>query len=119
MRIVSIDDDKIQHFLIRKRIQLFDPSYQFFAFENPQSALDWLDETTVDLIFIDLNFPEISGWDLLMKLGKISDCPVVVLTGNIGSEEIEKMKGFPQAIRIFEKPISNDHLSEVFNLLNF
>ncbi|WP_296702210.1 response regulator [Algoriphagus sp.] len=118
-RIISIDDDKIQHFLIKKRIQFIQPSAEFFPFENPLLALEWLSENPSDLIFMDLNFPEISGWDLLEKLGEISDSPVVVLTGNIGPEEIEKIKIFPQAIRLFEKPISNDHLSEIFQFLNF
>lgn len=118
-RIISVDDDKIQHFLIKKRIQFIEPSAEIFSFENPHLALEWLAENPSDLIFMDLNFPEISGWDLLVKIGELSDSPVVVLTGNIGSEEIEKMKIFPQAIRLFEKPISNNHLTEVFQFLNF
>ena len=118
-RIISIDDDKIQHFLIKKRIQFIEPSAEFFSFESPQLALEWLGENSSDLIFMDLNFPELSGWDLLLKLGDVSDSPVVILTANIGPEEIEKMKISPQAIRLFEKPISNDHLKEIFQLLKF
>lgn len=118
-RIISIDDDKIQHFLIKKRIQLIEPSLEIVPFENPQNALDWLGENSADLIFMDLNFPELSGWDLLIKIVEISNSPVVVLTGNIGPEEIKKMEVFPQAIKLFEKPISNDHLSEIFQLLKF
>ncbi|MEN2281071.1 response regulator [Algoriphagus sp. SE2] len=118
-RIISIDDDKIQHFLIKKRIQFVDPSTEIFSFENPESALEWLVENPSDLIFMDLNFPEISGWDLIVKIGEISNSPVVILTGNIGHEEIEKMKAFPQAIRLIEKPISNENLIEIFQFLNF
>jgi DNA-binding NtrC family response regulator len=118
-RIISIDDDKIQHFLIKKRIQIIEPSIEIFPFEDPLIALDWLKENSIDLIFIDLNFPNFSGWDLLVKIGEISNSPVVVLTGNIGSDEVKKMEDFPQAIRLFEKPISNDHLAEIFQLLDF
>ena len=118
-RIISIDDDKIQHFLIKKRIQFIEPLIDIVSFENPQNALDWLGENSADLIFMDLNFPELSGWDLLVKIGEISNSPVVVLTGNIGPEEIKKMESFPQALKLFEKPISNDHLSEIFQLLKF
>lgn len=118
-RIISIDDDKIQHFLIKKRIQIIEPSIEIFPFEDPRIALDWLKENPIDLIFIDLNYPDFSGWDLLVKIGEISNSPVVVLTGNIGPDEVKKMEDFPQAIRLFEKPISNDHLGEIFQLLDF
>ncbi len=118
-RIISIDDDRIQHFLIKKRIQLIDSTIEIFPFENPENALEWLSENSADLIFMDLNYPDISGWELLDKLGEISNSPVVVLTGNVGLEEVNKMESFPQAIRLFEKPISSEHLSEVFQFLKF
>ena len=116
-RIVSIDDDKIQHILLKKRVLLIDSSAQVFPFEEPGSAMDFLSSNQTDLIFLDLNFPGISGWDLLQKLKEITDAPVVVLTGNISREEQEKISEFPQAIRLLEKPISNDHLSEIFEFL--
>ncbi|MBB6327445.1 CheY-like chemotaxis protein [Algoriphagus iocasae] len=116
-RIVSIDDDKIQHILLKKRVLLIDSSAQVFPFEEPTSAMDFLGSNKTDLIFLDLNFPGISGWDLLQKLKEITDAPVVVLTGNISREEQEKISEFPQAIRLLEKPISNDHLSEIFEFL--
>lgn len=116
-RIVSIDDDKIQHILLKKRVLLIDSSAQVFPFEEPTSAMDFLSSNKTDLIFLDLNFPGISGWDLLQKLKEITDAPVVVLTGNISREEQEKISEFPQAIRLLEKPISNDHLSEIFEFL--
>ena len=116
-RIVSIDDDKIQHILLKKRVLIIDSSAKVFPFEEPESAMDFLSANKTDLIFLDLNFPGISGWDLLQKLQEITDAPVVVLTGNISRDEQEKITEFPQAIRLLEKPISNDHLSEIFEFL--
>ncbi|MBN3583229.1 response regulator [Algoriphagus aestuarii] len=117
-RIVSIDDDKIQHILLKKRVALINPSAQVSSFEEPESAMDFLGKNKVELIFLDLNFPGISGWDLLRKLKEFTDAPVVVLSGNISREEQEKIVEFPQAIRLLEKPISNEQLSDIFNFLN-
>lgn len=117
-RIASIDDDKIQHILVKKRMQLIDPTVEIFPFDEPQDALDWLQDNTVDLIFMDLNFPGLSGWDLLQKIREVSQAPVIVLTGNIGPFEREKIEAFPQAIRLFEKPISSVHVDDVFHYLN-
>ena len=117
LKIISIDDDKIQHILVKKRMLQADSSVQLFPFDEPQNALDWLQENTADLILMDLNFPGLSGWDLLQEIGKISKIPVVVLTGNISPYELEKMKDFPQAIRLFEKPISTEQIADILNYL--
>ncbi|MBN3518518.1 response regulator [Algoriphagus lutimaris] len=117
-RIASIDDDKIQHILVKKRMQLIDPTVEIFPFDDPENALEWLENNSVDLIFMDLNFPGLSGWDLLQKIREVSQAPVIVLTGNIGPFEREKIEAFPQAIRLFEKPISSVQVNDVFQYLN-
>lgn len=117
-RIASIDDDKIQHILVKKRMQLIDPSVEIFPFDDPDHALEWLGNNSVDLIFMDLNFPGLSGWDLLQKIREVSQAPVIVLTGNIGPFEREKIEAYPQAIRLFEKPISSVQVNDVFEYLN-
>lgn len=117
-RIVCIDDDKIQHILIKKRLLNVDSTLEIIPFEEPLKTLDWLKENSADLIFMDLNFPGLSGWDLLEKIKEISSTPVVVLTGNIGNEERAKREEFPQAIRLLEKPISSSQIEEIFHFLD-
>ncbi|WP_373399419.1 hypothetical protein V8V91_06800 [Algoriphagus halophilus] len=43
---------------------------------------------------------------------------MIVLTGNIGPFEREKIEAYPQAIRLFEKPISSVQVNDVFEYLN-
>lgn len=115
LKVVSIDDDRIQHILVKKRMQMVDPTIETISFDEPQNALEWLAENKAHLILMDLNFPELSGWELLLEIQKITETPVVILTGNISSFELQKKEEYPQVIRLLEKPISASHIEEIIS----
>ena len=115
LKVVSIDDDRIQHILVKKRMQMVDPTIETISFDEPQNALEWLAENKAHLILMDLNFPELSGWELLLEIQKITETPVVILTGNISSFELQKKEEYPQVLRLLEKPISASHIEEIIS----
>lgn len=47
------------------------------TFTNPQEALDYLAKNQIDLLFLDIQMPRLSGFDLLKKLSKP---PMVIFT---------------------------------------
>lgn len=47
------------------------------SFSNPLAANDYLRKTKVDLMFLDINMPELSGLDFLRSL---KDAPMVIFT---------------------------------------
>ncbi|EAZ79591.1 response regulator [Algoriphagus machipongonensis] len=115
LKVVSIDDDRIQHILVKKRMQMVDPTIETISFDEPQNALEWLAENKAHLILMDLNFPELSGWELLLEIQKITETPLVILTGNISPFELQKKEEYPQVIRLLEKPISASHIEEIIS----
>jgi DNA-binding LytR/AlgR family response regulator len=65
----------------RKSLQRFCEQHQSMellaTFDNAQKALDFLSEQSVDLIWLDVEMPDLTGFDLLEKL---SSTPYVILT---------------------------------------
>ena len=53
-----------------------------------RNAASILSKTDADLILMDINLPEANGEDLLRDFRKVSDTPVIMLTG---VSEIENM----------------------------
>ncbi|MDI1324697.1 MAG: response regulator [Algoriphagus sp.] len=113
-KILVLDDDKIQHLLFRKKLGFMFPEVVLFFKTTPSEAIDFLQENKVDLIFLDLNLPEMSGWDLVELLKKNSiESRLILVTGSVSTEDNERVKndGFIHAI--YEKPISESDLQEI------
>jgi len=77
MRCVVIDDEPFALDLIKDYIQRtpFLELSQFFS--NPFKALDYLNREKVDVIFLDINMPELSGIQIIKAL---QSPPMVVFT---------------------------------------
>jgi DNA-binding LytR/AlgR family response regulator len=67
---IIIDDEPPAHITARHHINA-NPNYSLIAsFYNPQSALDFLQENEVDLIFLDIKMQEMNGFQFLDALTK-------------------------------------------------
>lgn len=116
------------------------------VFQSPKKALYFLDRNLVDIIFCDINMPEINGIELIKKIKKTnSSCKVIMmsmytqkniikkalknnadgyLTKNCSIEDIKKVISnsfLPQKkieVQAVEKNINNDEFSIKFSLTN-
>ena len=116
-KILVLDDDKIKHFLFRKRLGFLFPDLELFFKSKPSEAVDFLKVNQVDLIFLDLNLPEMSGWDLVELLKENSfESRIILVSGSVSSEDKQRVKkdGLIQAI--YEKPISDTDLQEILGV---
>lgn len=77
MRCVVIDDEPFALDLIKDYIQRTPFLELVSFFSNPFKALDFLNRESVDLIFLDINMPELSGIQLLKSL---QSPPLVIFT---------------------------------------
>ncbi|MBL6874429.1 MAG: response regulator transcription factor [Flavobacteriales bacterium] len=51
------------------------------VFQSPKMALNYLKDNLIDIIFCDINMPEINGIDLIKKIKKInSECKVIMIS---------------------------------------
>jgi CheY-like chemotaxis protein len=116
-KILILDDDKIQHFLFRKRLDFLFPEVLVFFKTTPSEAVDFLKVHEVDLIFLDLNLPEMTGWDFVDLLKKKSiECKIILVSGSVSSEDQQRVKNDGMIQAIFEKPIRDTDLQEILGV---
>ena len=117
-KLVYLDDDRIQHLLMKKlmKIHLPDCSVEFFS--EPEILLSWLEENDPDLILSDLNFEHSSGWDWMDEFASHTNAPIIFVTANSSVEDKKKLASFPLVKRIIEKPISAENWDELKQLIS-
>lgn len=70
IRTIAIDDEPLALQLVTGYIKKT-PYLEFLtAFDNPLSAMEYLEDNDVDLIFLDIQMPDLSGTEFARILGK-------------------------------------------------
>jgi len=66
IKAVIIDDEQLAIDTLQWQLKEFCPEVVVTStFNNPETALDFLQNHTIDLCFLDINMPEMSGFDFL------------------------------------------------------
>ena len=112
-KIVYLDDDKVQHLLMKKmlRIQVPDCSAEYFT--APENLEIWLQENETKLVLSDVNFEGSSVWDWMEKFTENSNAKVILLTAHASPEDLKKSEEFPSIKAIWEKPISEENWKQI------
>lgn len=88
--ILVVDDDPITISLV-KNIFKSEPMYTLIAAEKGEDALKIIDENKIDLIFLNIEMPDISGFEILKIIKGKYDIPVVFLTGYKNVEMLQEV----------------------------
>lgn len=82
LKIVLVDDEIVQHNLIKKMIENLSEVSEFLTYQSPKTFLfDWEELKDVDAVFLDVEMPEMNGLDLAKQLRqKDRDIPIVFMT---------------------------------------
>lgn len=103
--IYLIDDDQEEAELLEEALSKINSVITFKWYDNVSDAFESLTKNSPpDLIFLDLNMPELSGKELLQMLRQHSataDLPVVIYSTSISKKDIDdtapfKVKAFLQ-----------------------
>jgi CheY-like chemotaxis protein len=116
-RIVFVDDDTIQHMINRKNLLRIKPDIELFFFENPFKALEWMEDNEADLLILDVNMPEMTGWnflDLLKEKGKFIE--VKMLTSSMDPSDIEMSLNYSMVSGFLIKPLKNEIMAEILGV---
>lgn len=114
--LLIVDDSAIVRKVFQKTLALTGLTVgEVFEAANGQEALDILDKSWVDVIFLDINMPVMNGMEFMKHLrarDDINDIPVIVISTEGSKERKEEL--FNYNIREYvRKPISAEQLSEV------
>ena len=88
-----------------------------FFKSTPFEAVDFLKVNKVDLIFLDLNLPEMTGWDFVELLKKNSiESRIILVSGSVSFEDQQRVKNDGMIEAIYEKPIKDTDLQEILGV---
>ncbi|NJW52353.1 response regulator [Salinimicrobium oceani] len=123
--VVIVDDDAVVLFLHKVLIKKSPLPSAIHDFRSAKEALPFVVErskTQKLLIFLDINMPEINGWDFLEQLEQrvaSKKIFVVMVTSSINWSDRNRAGKYSLVIDYREKPLSKQACEEVYiKLLN-
>lgn len=107
---IIIDDEPVAIEVIKTHLQQLEDFEVKAAFTNPIKAVGYLRENRIDLIFLDIEMPVLSGFELLSSL---PDPPKVIITTAHRDYAPEAFN--MEVVDYLLKPISLDRLLKAVN----
>ena len=107
--ILSIDDDQL---MLKNLTAILSPAYDLRIAKCAADALNLLDTLKPDLILLDIEMPDISGFEFfrgIRKNPKFMKTPVIVITGHSESSILERAEKLG-ASSVITKPVDKDDL---------
>ena len=118
-------EEKIMHLLITEddmalaqglQRALQEKNRQVLCCKNIQETRQHLHQNQTDLLILDVNLPDGSGFDLLQEIRRTSDLPVILLTAN--DLEMDIVSGLEQGAndyitKPFQPPLLLAHIAAV------
>jgi CheY-like chemotaxis protein len=114
-RVLIVEDDARQRASITALPA--GPAVQFVAVDTATAALQELQATTCDCMVMDLNLPDLSGYELLDAMAEqdaVSFPPVIVYTGrSLTSDEEQRLRRYSRSIIVKDARSPERLLDEV------
>ncbi len=112
-----VDDDEDDQLFFVEAMQEIDPSIHCSIAENGRKALNRLKAIVElpDIIFLDINMPELNGFDCLKELKKcprLHTIPVIMLSTSVSFKDISYSEELGATL-FFTKPSSYTKLCEL------
>ena len=89
-QILIIDDDEDLSFIISDMLESY--GYAVTGVPDSETAFRLLSENTYHLILLDINLPDITGFELCKELRRVSTVPVIFASARIS--ETDRIMGF-------------------------
>ena len=127
IQLLVVDDDDINIFLLKHLLRKSTHPVEVVSFTNPDDALQYIsgcveEGRKIDVMLLDINMPQMSGWDLLHELrvegiSQIQGTLVYMLSSSVHASDNEKADQFPEISGFISKPITPEFLSEIFDTI--
>jgi CheY-like chemotaxis protein len=124
-RIVLIDDSETTNFLNRIIIERAGITEEVVEFPGAEQALAYLKkelstgQIKPTLIFLDINMPEMDGWDFLEAYGDLvnegRNDVVIMLSSSVDPVDKTKASAYREISDFRSKPLTKEALQEIVN----
>lgn len=126
--ICIIDDDKIYTYGVSKIIKTHLPGNDIMSFENGRKALEAIkkmeqnNDDLPDLILLDIDMPEMNGWDFLNEFQTVRDkvnkeIQIFVISSRIDkrNQELYRIEWNQKVDDFIQKPVEIEALKNLLN----
>jgi CheY-like chemotaxis protein len=115
MKYILIDDDPIINLVHKRIIQKVDETAQIEIFISGIKALEYFKTNEADgqVVFLDINMPEMNGFEFLDELIKNKNIhkealSIYILTSSLNNKDREKAKHYPILKGYLGKPLNGE-----------
>lgn len=126
-----IDDDKVYTFGVKKIIKNYLPENRIFTYDNGKIAIDAIKEMVAnnedlpDLILLDIDMPEMNGWDFLNEFEMLKDkinktVNIFVISSRIdhGKDDLFRVEWDDKVSDFIKKPVNLAVLKKILESRN-
>ncbi|MCL2809673.1 MAG: response regulator [Treponema sp.] len=109
-KMVLAIDDNVQQ--LNEFKNMLSAKYDLRVVKSASEAIAFLNREVADVILLDIEMPNISGFEFLDDIKRIPsylNVPIVIVSGNSGPEFFDKVKK-SKAVGVLTKPVSPDSL---------
>ena len=124
---VLIDDSDIDLFIQRRFLEVYDFSNELLLYKSADEALNWLKTVSVadapDIIFLDLNMPEVDGFSFLKNFKELPDgiktkSKIVVLTSSNSAKDRSQAFTYQNVIQFITKPLKQSDIEDLKKIIS-
>lgn len=113
MKCIIIDDEEMARAIIAQRISKFPEMEVLEEFSNAMHAIKYLNQNSVDVIFLDIHMPDFTGFDFIQT---IKNPPKVILVTSDKNFAIEAFE-YECIVDYLVKPISEERFEKAVQKL--
>lgn len=118
--IMVVDDTRTIRLILKRILQKLFPKYEIYDAGSGREAIETLKTVKIDIMFLDINMPELSGFDVIEIIKNENiEMPlsqIVMCTASTDEENVNKCYEYG-VYQILEKPFSKDKLAKIFQNL--
>lgn len=107
IKVVIIDDERLAREELKRALAIYDDFVLVGEAENADSAKDLIESQKPDLIFLDIQMPEKSGFDLLESLDNVPEVLFITAFNQYAVQAFEV-----NALDYLMKPIREERFSK-------
>ena len=107
--ILAVDDNPVQLKLFK---EMLDMRYDLRVVKAASEALNFMNSNEVDLILLDIEMPNISGFEFLHDVRKIPsyhNVPIIIVSGKTGQDFLNEARS-SGAEDVLIKPVTAEQL---------
>ena len=111
IKVLAVDDNLVQLNMFRN---ILEQKYDIFTVNSATNALKFMNESEVDVILLDIEMPNINGFDFLTDIRKIPSymkVPIIIVSGKTGQEFYAEARK-STACDVLGKPVIPETLME-------